>query len=220
MSRSPIGSTVSPPCRRHWAALRVALRGVVLALQRQALLLNQRSTFTAEPGLHYGVGAPCYARFTSPMREVVGIFTHKEALEIMGLSPADPDDEATREAVIESANRAKDLQHRLTKAANQLVIGDMLSADLKLPWDERPRRLGTLVGLAPDRAYVVLDDPPLELKVYARDLGIRPQMSADGSALAIEREGRPALTLLLGDRLTLVADAYDATRDRYALSIE
>jgi len=210
----------------HWleriANLPLALRGVVLALQRQALLLNQAAMFTAEPGLHYGVGAPCYARFTSPMREVVGIFTHKEALEIMGLSPAvdEASDETTRTAVIAAANRAKDVQHQLTKAANQFVIADMLGADLALPVEARPRRLGTLVGLAPDRAYVVLDDPPLELKIYARDLGTRPQLSTDASALTIEREDRPALTLLLGDRLTLVAGAYDATRDRFVLTLE
>jgi len=202
------------------AALPTSPRGVVLALQRQALLLNQRSTFTAEPGLHYGVGAPCYARFTSPMREVVGIFTHKEALEILGLEAPEANDEATREAVITSANRAKDLQHRLTKAANLLVIAAMLDADLRLPFEGRPRRLGTLVGLAPDKAYVVLDDPPLELKVYARDLGTRPHLSSDGSALSVERQGRGALTLLLGDRLALVTTAYDATRDRFALAIE
>lgn len=199
------------------AAFVPTLPGPVAALQRQALLMNQQSTFSAEPGLHYGVGAPCYARFTSPMREVVGIFTHKEALELLGLAPPAPtaDDDALRAEVIDAANRAKDLQHQLTKAANQLVIADLLGADLALAPDARPRRAGTVVGLAPDKAYVVLDEPPLELKVYARDLGGRARLVDDETALAVT--GPDAPTLHLGDRVTLVATAYDAARDRFVL---
>lgn len=197
-------------------ALVADLPGPVAALQRQALLVNQQSTFSAEPGLHYGVGAPCYARFTSPMREVVGIFTHKEALELLGLVAPGPDDDHTRDEVIAAANRAKDLQHQLTKASNQLVIADLLGADLALAPDARPRRPGTVVGLAPDKAYVVLDDPPLELKVYARDLGGRARLVDDDTALAVERpDGR--LVIRLGARLELVAADYDATRDRFVL---
>jgi ribonuclease R len=195
------------------------LRGVVLALQRQALLLNQRSTFAAAPGLHYGVGAPCYARFTSPMREIVGIFTHKEALEILGLESPDRGDETLREEVILAANRAKELQQQLTKAANQLVIAAMLQADLALARGERPSRPGTVVGLGPDKAYVLLDEPLLELKVYARDLGTRPRLVDDGSVLTVERPGAPELALRLGDRVGLVVTGHDAARDRFTLAL-
>ncbi len=185
------------------ASLPDAHRPVVLALQRQALLLNQRSSFAAEPGRHYGVGAPCYARFSSPMREIVGIFTHKEALELLHLERAAhaADDDALREAVIRAANRAKETQRQLTKAANQLVIADLLGPDLDLAEARRPRRAGNVVGLTHDKAFVVLDQPPIELKVYAQDLG-------------------GALGLELGQRVRLVTRAYDASRDRFALAVE
>ncbi len=193
-------------------------RALVVALQRQALLVNQRSMFSAEPGLHYGVGAACYARFTSPMREVVGIFTHKEALESLGLvTPYDGDD-ALREQVIASANRAKDVQHQLTKAANQLVIATLLNADLALPEAERPGRPGTIVGFAEDKAYVLLDAPPLELKVYARDLGTKPRLGKDDASLTVQTADGE-LELLLGQRVLVSTAAYDAKRDRFALTL-
>jgi len=195
------------------------LRGVALALQRQALVLNQRSTFAAEPSLHFGVGAPCYARFTSPMREIVGIFTHKEALELLGLIPGGEGDEALRVAVIDAANRAKELQSQLTKAANLLVIEPLLGADLARPEAERPRRTGTVLGLSPDRAYALLDDPPLELKVYARDLGTRWRLADESSALVIERDDAPAITLRLGARVTLVVTGRDRARARFTLAL-
>lgn len=194
-------------------------RGVVLALQRQALLLNQRSTFAAEPGLHFGVGAPCYARFTSPMREVVGVFTHKEALELLGLIPAGEGDEALREAVIDAANRAKERQQQLTKEANLLVIEPLLTADLERPEDARPRRAGTVLGLSPDRAYVMLDDPPLELKLYARDLGAHWRLADESTALVITRDDAHPITLRLGDRVALVVTGRDRARSRFTLAL-
>ncbi len=197
-------------------------RALVVALQRQALLLNQRSMFSAEPGLHYGVGAPCYARFTSPMREVVGIFTHKEALESLGLIAPYAGDDALREAIITAANRAKDVQHQLTKAANQLVIAALLNADLALPAAERRGRPGTIVGFAEDKAYVLLDQPPLELKVYARDLGTKPRLGKDDASLTIQTPGADdgdVLELVLGQRVIVETAAYDAKRDRFALTL-
>lgn len=191
---------------------------LVVALQRQALLLNQRSMFSAEPGLHYGVGAPCYARFTSPMREVVGIFTHKEALESLGLVPPNDGDDVLRDEIIVSANRAKDVQHQLTKAANQLVIAALLNADLVMPEGERPGRHGTIVGFAEDKAYVLLDRPPLELKVYARDLGTKPRLGKDDASLAIQTPDGPR-ELVLGQRVSVTTTAYDPKRDRFALAI-
>lgn len=197
------------------AGLPAGMRSSVLALQRQALLVNQRSSFAREPGRHYGVGAPCYARFSSPMREVVGIFTHKEALEMLAQMLDGRDDEALRAAVIRSANRAKERQRQLTKAANQLVIADLLGADLERPADARVRRRGTVVGLKHDKVYVVLDDPPLELKVYARDLGREAHLEGDGTRLVVRE---PDATVTLGDEVSLLVTGHDRGRDRYQLA--
>lgn len=201
------------PLSRWIARLGQALgrHPAALALQRQALLVNQRSSFAPEPGLHYGVGAPCYARFSSPMREVVGIHTHREALEALGLEPAVAEVPGEREAIVEAANRAKDLQHLLTKRSNQLALTGLLAPDLERPEAQRPRRLGTVLGLGHDRLFVLLDGPPLEVKVYARDLGERTKLETD----ALLVDGRP---YALGARVELVVLGFDRKRDRFALS--
>lgn len=175
---------------------------VALALQRQALLVNQRSTYAPEPGLHYGVGAPCYARFSSPMREVVGIHTHREALEAMGFVPPTPVVAGELEAIVDAANRSKDLQHTLTQRANRLVLESLFTGDLAYPENERPRRMGTVMGLGRDRLFVLLDTPPLEVKVYSRDLGEDVSVLEDG--LVVD-----GMTFALGDRVQVRVERHD-----------
>jgi len=195
---------------------RLGRHPVALALQRQALLINQRSSFAAEPGLHFGVGAPCYARFSSPMREIVGIHTHQEALEALGLEPPTSETDAERQLIIDAANHAKDRQNALTKLANQRVIEALLRPDLELAAEDRPSRLGIVIGLTSDKAFVLLDEPPLELKVYARDLGDRFQL--EGNTTLDIKTPKGSLELTLGDRVALTVLGFDSKRDRFQLS--
>ena len=92
---------------------------------------------------------PSYGRFTAPMREMVGIFLHKETIEkLQGLPPSGKaDDRAIRARVIDGGNRAKDLQSRLVKEVNRLAIDTVFEADLALPEPERPRQPGTVMGI-------------------------------------------------------------------------
>jgi ribonuclease R len=52
--------------------------GVLRAIDRQAMMTNVGATFSAKASGHYALRAPSYARFSSPMREIVGCFVHKE----------------------------------------------------------------------------------------------------------------------------------------------
>ncbi len=137
------------------------------ALHRQAMLLNGRSRFDAEPHGHFGVGEQVYSRFTAPMREIVGIQCHAQAIDRMrGRSPRTRDqDEAIRAQVIEAANRSKDTQRSLDRELDAVIIAAVLAPDLALPREQRPTRTATVVGFAPAKIYVVLDDPPLDLRV-------------------------------------------------------
>ncbi len=56
---------------------------VARALERQSLLVSLRSSYASEPGVHFGVGAEPYARFSAPMREVVGIFLHRQMQQVL-----------------------------------------------------------------------------------------------------------------------------------------
>ncbi|MFT7583471.1 MAG: ribonuclease R, partial [Myxococcota bacterium] len=187
-------------------------RGVYLAIQRQALLINNRSLFDGAPGLHHGVGAAIYARFSSPMREVVGIFTHKEALEgLAGIDDA-PEDEAIHAAVILAANRSKQTQRKVTKQSNQLVLDEFLAADVALPLAERPAHPGVIIGAENGKLYVQLESPPLEVKVYlplvARCLDARADTRGRGKG-ALER-GDERVAWYLGDTLSLTVHHQEA----------
>ena len=141
-------------------------------IERQILLTNQKSFFSEIPGMHYALSVGLYGRYSSPMREIVGIFSHKELLEKMGIDVpvANPHDEATRDAVIESSNRAKETQRKLEHLVDELIIDELFTPDTAL--DENIRRLhpGTILGMKDSRMYVLLDSPRLEIKVYTEDI--------------------------------------------------
>jgi ribonuclease R len=168
------------------------------AIHRQAVVINNPSRFAATAGPHYGIGAEEYSRFSSPMREIVGIFTHKEALEKLAGSGAIDDD--LRDRVIEAGNRSKEMQKRLDKEAKLLVIDQVLHGDLEKKKSERPVRPGCVLGSGNHKIYVELDDPPLELKVYREDLGTQVEYS-------------------LGDVIRLRVDRYDPARKRWCFDL-
>ena len=80
--------------------------GRVRAVQRQVLVVQRASEFRAEPGRHHALAVDGYARFSSPMREVVGIFTHRELLQALSAEAdggADGPDAAAGGAVADQA---------------------------------------------------------------------------------------------------------------------
>lgn len=196
------------------------LARVARALQRQAVLVNVRSVFTSEPGRHFGVGAEPYARFSAPMREIVGVFVHKEAVELLGMAPRRPalEDAALRDLVLASANAARDRQRRLNDHTNRGVIDELLGADLALPRDDRPVRPGTIMGITGSKIHVGLDDPPIDVKLYVADagraLGLWLKPSAGGAALL---DDRGAEVLAVGDEILLRVVRRDPARDRWVL---
>lgn len=202
------------------------------AIERQALVLNRSACYAARPGAHYALGVRPYARFSAPMREVVGIFTHKEALERFALTDTYGDpaaDEALRDEVIAAANLARDRQRGIEKAVLRLAIDDLLGRDAEAPKKDRREHRGTVLGLTPSRLYVRLDDPPIELKVYADDiaraLGGPPALSLDGVALqpaaapVVGPAGGAWPRFSLGDAVTLRTRAFDARGDRWRFDL-
>lgn len=190
------------------------------AVQRQILMSQRASTFTEEPGLHYALAAPEYARFSSPMREIVGIFTHKELLEILKLQPAQQtseQDDELREAVIESANRAKQTQRKIEKRIEFQVIDKLLRDDLSR--ESPSRRSGTLMGIRDKRLYVQLDELSLDLKVYLQDLESEHDCAYQLSNVEAlpDRQGAPRFRI--GDAVTLSTQRWDNTRQRFVLNL-
>ncbi len=192
-----------------------------LAIQRQVVLIFERSLFRAEPGRHYALAVDGYSRFSSPMREIAGIFTHKEALELLDpnlSAPPAEEDNRLRKAVVAAANRAKEIQRRLERAIHKVALDAILNDDMKSPESERPDRTGTILGVRPSRLYVRLDSPPIEVKVYASDLATKL-----GCAVEIDPEqtqlvaGPAGPSFRIGDAIRLRTGGHDDRRNRWQL---
>lgn len=197
------------------------------AIHRQAMLTGGRSLFATAPGIHYGVGADVYGRFTAPMREIVGIFAHKEAWEkLHGRTqvPEPPwdDDDALRLRVIEAANRSRDTQRKLDRQANGLVLDQLFGDDLEKPLDDRPTRKGTVLGVTRSKVHVGLDDPPIDVKVYIHHLearlgGTRVGQGRDQITLRRLEDGHRLYTV--GDAVRIRARTHDQERECWGLEL-
>ncbi len=199
------------------------------AIHRQALMTGGRSGYSPTPARHHGVGADVYARFTAPMREIVGIFTHKEAWEKLGLGddegPVAPtlpviDDRVLRTRVSEAANRARHTQRVLEREANRLVIDQLFGDDWQLDDARRPVRSGTVMGISRGKVHVQLDDPPVDVKVYlphlAAQLGHSVRIDRAGVAV---RDRHGVAVVRMGDAVAIRVSGRDEDRDRWTLEL-
>ena len=199
------------PLAEYLAQLPDEPAAVRRAIDRQVRYTNRASEFSDRHGPHYALAVDHYARFSSPMREIVGIFTHKELLEALGLN-GEPwaHDESLRARVIEVANRAQRLQKRIDKEVVLLAMHDLFVEDLSAP----KTRTATIIGLRPTRLYVLLDDLPLEAKVYVEDLEqtVGATFCMDGISL---RASDGSVSFGVGDSIRLSVREYDAARRRW-----
>jgi ribonuclease R len=189
------------------------------AIERQVLMVQRRSIFSTDAGLHSALGVNPYARFSAPMREIVGIFTHKEAIEAEFDTPPALDREANaalRQRVIESSNYARNIQREVDKAIDSCAIDHAIRDDFKVNPAKRPHRRGTILGMKPSALYVRLDMPPIELKVYIRDI-----IDATGENWTLNDEmtvfSNDAKTkqYIVGDSIELVVSSYQADKKKW-----
>ena len=103
---------------------------VLRAIDRQAMMTNVAASYSSKASGHYALRAPSYARFSSPMREIVGCFVHKELYEWSqggGRSAPKPsrreveDTNQMRKRIIKCAVQAKRTQKKLSGACFKFV---------------------------------------------------------------------------------------------------
>jgi ribonuclease R len=199
-------------------------RRISRAIERQARMLNERSTFEDAPAPHHGIGAPFYARFSSPMREIVGIFTHKEALELLAgpaeAPPAELDIEL-RKQVLRAGNRAKEVQRQLTKQVHRLALDLLLDRELSRPEEQRPHYRGTIMGLTGSRLYVQLDDPAVDIKVYVADLEkqLKCRLDLALSEIALLPDPDRCPPLRIGDPIVVAVSGFSQRRNRWRFAM-
>jgi ribonuclease R len=190
------------------------------AVHRQAIVVNARSSFSADVGKHHGVGAEAYARYSAPMREIVGVFVHHEMFDLLtGSGDTDP---SLRETVVVAANRSKDTQRKANDLVARYYLDHLLAADITLPPEKRPRRRGTVMGFTTSKLHIALEDPPLDVKLYLRDVGRTRGGSwlvmADGGASLRDKETGKIL-VRLGDLATVFTEGRDEKQDRWVLQL-
>jgi ribonuclease R len=185
------------------------------AVQRQVRYTYRASEFQARSGPHHALGVDGYSRMSAPMREAVGVFSHKELLE--GLKLVAPrsreEDLVTREAVIATANEARRRQGEIDNAVDLLVLEQLLGDDLAMEPARRPWRSGTVVGVRPSRVYVALDECAVDLKVYVVDLeSIYGTAYREDHRVALlpEATDRGAPTFVMGDPVEAQAERWES----------
>lgn len=193
------------------------------AITRQAVMVNLRSEYSLEPGPHIGVGAEPYARFSAPMRELVGVFLHKEAMEFLtGEHPPVEVDEALRAEVVKVANRARETQRKVQNLANEVVMDRLFEPELAKPADERTTFTGTVMGLAGSKVHLRLDAPPMDVKLLLFDLapffkGAWLEIAEEGAVLRAKGTTNPLL--LLGQALRVRIARRDEANRRWIFAL-
>lgn len=194
-------------------------RRLVMAVQRQIMQAQRASSFTPEAGEHHALKVASYARFSSPMREVVGIFTHKELLEALGGHSFDNDtDTELRDAVIESANHSRQVQRKLEKSIEFSALFGVFSHELSLT--DPPTHDGTIMGVRGDRLYVSLDDMAVDVKLYREDIEEQFDTRYDMGNIAATPIRTQAPEWLLGNAVKLSVRGYDKERKRFRFTLQ
>ncbi len=192
--------------------------GRVRAIQRQVMHAQRASTFEPVSGEHHALKATSYARFSSPMREIVGIFTHKELLEALGESGHEAaDDEALRERVISAANEARQKQRKLDKKIEFAALTNLFARQLA----EGPARpyAGTIMGMRKDRLYVNVSDMAIEIKIYkdCLDEQFSTSYTIDSVVATPENPAQPPWQL--GQSVVVQLSGYDKERKHFLFAI-
>lgn len=203
--------------------------GKVLAIERQILVSNQASEYRSEPGRHHALAASSYARFSAPMREIVGIFTHKELLEALGVEPSGYasdasdansalNDHALREEIIAIANQSRKTQKQINKAVEFFALQSVLEADLQI--NPRPERHAVIMGFRRDRIYLACDAIAVDLKVSKADVEAQYQTTYEFSDFAALPASDDAPILRLGDSVALSTHAFDKKTSRFQINLQ
>lgn len=190
------------------------------AIQRQLLRAQSASRYEGAAGRHHALAADSYARFSSPMREIVGIHTHLVALDALALQADEAAHSSTlRDAVIASAESAKARQKALDRAILFEVIRDLFDEDLAL--ERVPWRTGTLLGLDRNKLHVGLDGTALDIKVYRQDIEAETQQDwTFDDVSASPSDQQDSTRFILGDGVRVQVSGFDTARQRFRFRVQ
>ena len=195
------------------------------AIERQILVSNRASEFRSEPGRHHALAASSYARFSSPMREIVGIFTHAELLDALSPHSLNADqiskeikrDTALQEKIIATANLAKQTQKKLDKAIEFLALQDTFNTDLSAA--SAPRRNAIIMGFKRDRIYVACEPFASDLKISKEDIEHQYQCSYTFDELQAIPNDQQKPQWQLGQTIEVQVHSFNKENQRFILGL-
>jgi hypothetical protein len=107
-------------------------------------------------------------------------------------------------------------------AANELVLDKIFRPEVSKPFAERTRMSGVVMGITSGKIHVRLDHPPIDVKLYMRDLAkafdnawLEP--AELGAVLRKKETGE--VVLKLADRVTLSIARRDDAQRRWVLAL-
>jgi len=196
-----------------------AYKRKVKAVQRQIMQAQRGSNYEPVASEHHALKATSYARFSSPMREIVGIFTHKELLEALGGRAVENQiDEKLRDAVIESATQARQKQRQLDKKIEFAAISQLFSTELITP--ENEAHSGTIIGMKKDRLYINLDDSAVDIKMYRDNLNQIFSTQYEISAAIAVPTSETAPNWELGQAVIVSLVDYNREKKRFSFDLK
>lgn len=207
-----------PSLAAWFSALPTGAPRLKRAIQRQILRAQNASRYEGAAGRHHALAADSYARFSSPMREIVGIHTHLVALDALELQN-DSGSRSTelRDAVIAAAEESKSRQKALDRAILFEVIKDVFGADLETP--DGNWRNGTLLGLDTHKLYVALDGTALDIKIYRDDLEASTNSAWAFGDVSAEPEDERLDAFVLGDGVRIRVTGYNQERKHFVFEL-
>ncbi len=189
------------------------------AIQRQILRTQNASSYEGSAGRHHALAADSYARFSSPMREIVGIHTHLVAVDALGLQSSEAARSVElRDAVIQAAEDSKARQKTLDRAILFEVIADLFEGDLAAT--DTPWRAGTLLGIDKHKLHIGLDRMALDIKIYRDDLEAVTGASWMFDSVTATSDDEVLDSFVLGDGVRIQALHFDAERRRFVFKLK
>ena len=120
------------------------------------------------------------------------------------------------EAAAAAGNRANRLQKKLNRAAAKLALDQLLSSELERPEKERKVRLATVLGVSEFKIYLLLDEPPMEVKLYVPD---QPgELELVGRFELASKNGYHC-RIRVGEAVKVRVAEYAKTRERWVLKL-
>ena len=207
VSTKGLGKKVTPQRLSKWLKSHVD-HPMYPLLSLMILRTMAKATYDAEVAPHFGLGAPAYLHFTSPIRRYPDLEVHRLVKRILMGKPLE--DDAALDALAEQSGRrervAVDAERTVLDLYKALFMRERIGEEFD----------GTIIGAAQPGVFVKLDEHAVEGMVSVEAMkGDYFELTPQGDFLGRRTKQRYGL----GDRLRIKIENVDIRRRRVEFSV-